>query len=152
MLAAALDPVPCPQCGWYQSNMIGAAKKRYASWMSALGIICFVSAAIASPAFCCFFPHLSEEDTFTGRNLFFFAWAGSLVSGAMLFIIRALLSGCYEPNRSSTNARIALGHKLSISADQYEALRREEEARALAKKENEERKRKIWERRRRGHF
>ena len=37
MLAAWIEAIPCPACGWYQSNMIPQARKRHRRWMLNVG-------------------------------------------------------------------------------------------------------------------
>src|ERR1051326_5823491 len=36
-LEGAIDPVPCPVCGWYQEDMVVEARKRHRYWMAFMG-------------------------------------------------------------------------------------------------------------------
>lgn len=38
-LREAIEPVPCPQCGWLQSSMVKDLKKHHHRWMNKLGLV-----------------------------------------------------------------------------------------------------------------
>jgi len=37
LLEIGIEVIPCPACGWYQSNMIPKARRRHRRWMVYVG-------------------------------------------------------------------------------------------------------------------
>jgi hypothetical protein len=46
-LGRAVDPVPCPKCGWYQTHMISKARRERHRWMLTTGLVLLVVGIMA---------------------------------------------------------------------------------------------------------
>lgn len=42
LLERAIEPVPCPGCGWMQSEMVREMRRRFARWMIGAGVVALV--------------------------------------------------------------------------------------------------------------
>jgi len=42
LLKRAIEPVPCPSCGWLQSTMVREMRRRFARWMIGAGVVALV--------------------------------------------------------------------------------------------------------------
>jgi hypothetical protein len=110
-LKKGCDPVPCPQCGWYQKAMILRLRKIRLRWVTNLVLALILSPIFITPIAALIFL----------REIFFVLTADFVMWGSvpLLLLGRYLLNKSYDPNRASVESRIALGRKLAFSEEEY---------------------------------
>ncbi|MBS0202578.1 MAG: DUF3592 domain-containing protein [Planctomycetes bacterium] len=123
-LANQISPIPCPQCGWYQADMVAEIRESYGQWMIFAGIGAF---------FCMCASFVGTAATHTGdgphrfSNTVRIVWACLLiffiVLTATLFWGRRVLSARYDPNQTDADERRRLGKALAFAAEADGATR-----------------------------
>jgi hypothetical protein len=46
VLSKEIDPVPCPNCGWFQTHMLAKARKKHLGWMATSATVLFCVALL----------------------------------------------------------------------------------------------------------
>jgi hypothetical protein len=132
------DPIPCPNCGWYQKAMVRAMRRDHWRWMQSTGLgllaVSTISLVIAYVAWLPNFPHSPGPPWLLPMSLIAGAVTG--VAGAGLLVIKATLSTRYDPNANDAKARIALGQLRALLKDELE----QDPDRFLTPTESEERR------------
>ena len=98
-LALAIDPIPCPSCGWMQSSMVPELRKRFLRPLAAIGVFfAIASAALALIAFGCgiwfYFDPIQDDINCFGLAA---AGAGGSACGILLTLLRSLLARIRYP-------------------------------------------------------
>jgi hypothetical protein len=92
-LMTAVEPVPCPRCGWLQADMVFLVRSRKYAWMTVPIHVIALAFAIAL---------LILASIYGGSNAPVFAVAGSLGGGVALacslLYARGRLQARYDPN------------------------------------------------------
>jgi hypothetical protein len=139
LLGSQIAPVPCPECGWYQRDMVpllrtghlpGLRKYGAAGLIAGglLGVVGFVVAQAATGG------APVARQLGNARVLLGLALLGLgvllAVAGVAAFLFRWFTSASnFSPNDpKGKSARIDLGRKLAITKEQYQELRKAAEA------------------------
>ena len=119
-LAKSCDPVPCPECGLYQPEMVARLRVVRFKWLDNP-----VFGLILSPIFMSIFLGgyfaRQEQPILWFGVLFGVAWGLALAIG----LTRTWLNRVIDPNASPANKRIALGKRLSMTKAEFERLAQE---------------------------
>lgn len=119
-LGPAVDPVPCPSCGWYQRLMVREARRRWGRGLLSLSLVLLVLGSGGLPL------ALAVAALRRGGNdpaglLFLALTAACLVLAAVLPAGRFVLSQFHNPNAHDGDLRIRLGQNRAISQNDYRA-------------------------------
>ena len=113
------DPVPCPNCGWYQPSMIIILRRDHHWWMVLVAGFLFVVAAVFFVLWLASFlsakADIREASSQYGTTA---AWAGTLATTVLAF--RKALSLRVQPNDGDAQERIRLGQSLAITKAEFE--------------------------------
>jgi hypothetical protein len=104
VLDRAVDPVPCPVCGWYQSNMIPLVRKALYEWMILVAVFLGFIGCLLFPVTVHFNTDSAKsilDGILIAANVACFLIAGGLV------IIRSICCARYDPNEDDRIIRIA---------------------------------------------
>jgi hypothetical protein len=125
LLATGIEVIPCPACGWYQSNMIPEAQRRHRRWMLYAGqclTIGLIPVAVIPTSI-----NVTYADNGTGPPIpwpIFAAGAAGLV-GLLAVGIGMLwkynLRQSYDPNREDVEARKRYGQSRATLLSEQEA-------------------------------
>jgi hypothetical protein len=113
MLAAWIEAIPCPACGWYQSNMIPQARKRHRRSMLYVGR-CLTFGLIPVALFVGPIVGLLEP-------IFVTSVVFLLAVGIGMLIWRRHLAQSYDPNEEDADARKRYGQSRAALLSEYEA-------------------------------
>jgi hypothetical protein len=117
------DPVPCPDCGWYQAKMVPLVRRAYHRWMFILGVACFVIAGFSGAGLWLSSINTRvppEKETLqTLQAITFFAALG----GTALVVTRKLLSLVFDPNGLDQEERKHLGESRAVRRADLEKSR-----------------------------
>ncbi len=117
------DPVPCPECGWYQTPMIPVLRRAYHRWMFVLGALGIVAAVIGLVSTLVYlFNAANPPEPQTFLQLWLIA-VGIGVMGMLLIAVRKVLSFFNDPNASDQEGRKTLGQSLAIRGEELEKVR-----------------------------
>jgi hypothetical protein len=120
-LQEGIDLVPCPACGWYQSNMITKGRDQHCAWMWLLGVL--LTAGLLPLAMlgllinclrCPYSPPNIPGDVML---------AGLVIlglDGVSLLVARSILAGRYDPNSDDPEARIQLGRSRAMLREEFD--------------------------------
>jgi hypothetical protein len=126
MLDCDIDPVPCPECGWYQEDMLPLLRKPRLRWMQHLGIACALFGACFLLPIILYFDKNTRLADKTSLQIVVncgACWAALMVAAASVFVLRSYLNRRYNPNDPETEQeRIELGRSRSITQEQAEEL------------------------------
>jgi hypothetical protein len=115
-LRESCDPVPCPRCGWYQSNMVKRVRQIRLRWVKSTAFALFPLSILSA---------LFALD-FAAKQYWPLVGLGTLASliglACLLLIARYLLNRRYDPNTQPESKRIAIGESLSLSRAEYRRL------------------------------
>jgi hypothetical protein len=125
------DPVPCPHCGWLQSQMLDAARRERFPRRPRNAVFALILAGIA--LFASFIVMMAQEER-PNRDL------GGVLTGLMLTV--ALLGGGgiaslvihdrrvknYDPNSTPVEDRIERGRERTLSWKEFQELYPQDEA------------------------
>ena len=111
------DPVPCPDCGWYQTKMLPAVRDQYYPWVRFTGYLSLIA--------CVAFFYLTYLDSFSsaasssghmGLAVLF------LAGGVGLFRLRAWLASRCDPNQEDAEARKRIGQSRAMRRAEFDAM------------------------------
>lgn len=115
-LARAVQPIPCPKCGWYQANMVIPSRQlRYARKKQLCLIFCGFSLFMIFP-----FATLASSTSgriISGWSVMFPVFAA--VVCAVLFGFFARQSARYNPNSQPQSDRIKIGQAYALPATEF---------------------------------
>jgi hypothetical protein len=123
MLEAGIRVIPCPACGWYQSNMIPKSRRLYRSWRLYIGVVLPVGLV----------PVAIIGGVINGENgtppipwpIFVAVLVSLFVVGIGVFIWERILARNYDPNDADVEARKLYGqsHAALLSVEEATAMR-----------------------------
>lgn len=113
-LADAVDPVPCPNCGWLQSTMIGRARQLYLHHLNRAGLLLpmfgLVLLLFFVPAHRAFPESLPLSIGFRLDQC-------AIIGGPLLVVLRFLLARRYQPNAQPLEKRLESGRARAVLVD-----------------------------------
>jgi hypothetical protein len=119
LLASEVEAVPCPACGWYQSDMIPLARKQHRRWMIYAGQ-CLTVGLIPLAVF-----GLLINDGFPEAQALAPFFVPGLVClfavGIGMFIRRQQLAASFNPNQEDVGPRILYGRSRATLLSEQEA-------------------------------
>jgi hypothetical protein len=119
LLAIGVEAVPCPACGWYQSNMIPEARKQYRLWMMYAGQ-CLTVGLIPLGGLGLWIIHdVPEAQGFT--PVLVAGLVCLLAVGIAMYIWRYLLAQNFDPNGEDVGARTLYGQSRATLLSEQEA-------------------------------
>jgi hypothetical protein len=133
LLETQIAPVPCPDCGWYQRDMVPLLRARQSPRLNKYGVAGLLSGPLVAAAGFAMATASSDGPVVQqtgGARLVGFGLLGLgavlAVAGLLLLVIRWYRSQkSYDPNEPKTvQERIALGRKLAITQEQYHELKK----------------------------
>lgn len=129
MLQSECDPVPCPDCGWYQEHMHATIRKAYHRWLFYLGIVLLIAGCTA----------LVGTQIVSGRRppaddstiqLFQIATVLLPALGVGLIVTRWILAKGHDPNSGDVAQRLEIGKQLALRKADFEKMIQEQQASA----------------------
>jgi hypothetical protein len=120
ILDRAVDPVPCPACGWYQKAMVAKARRLHRRWMLQLGgglLVGLIPIGLIAVAINSGTEHRNGVPLITWTLLVgIFATLALMCLGLM--IGKVVLARGYDPNNQDVEARKQLGKaRATLRAD-----------------------------------
>ncbi len=103
-LETECDPVPCPECAWYQSHMVPTIRRSYHRWMVTVGAVLL---AVAAPCLASTLSFASGVQP-TRPGTVPILWAvtsGLAIVGLGMIIGRKILASRLDPNATDPEAR-----------------------------------------------
>jgi hypothetical protein len=128
MLASDCEAVPCPECGWYQEEMVPLVRRSHRRWLQHVGMaVGFLGPLCFLPAFILILiePRDPEVKEWTFPIMFGGFAAGFFLGFCtmIVMVLRNALNARYDPNDPETEAeRIELGRELTITRAEAEAM------------------------------
>jgi hypothetical protein len=114
LLKCDCDPVPCPNCGKYQTHMYPAARRSYQRWMLRWGqyslVLCGVCLGITW--LCSINKRFPVEPDTLGS-----LWGITIAAGVVSLVLiggRKLLAAMFDPNMGDDEPRKLLGQSLAL--------------------------------------
>jgi hypothetical protein len=121
MLERGVDLVPCPQCGYYQQNMIPRARRKHRRWIMNAGV-CLILACIPFAALGAIFNDRQGVPQIPWIS-FITIFGIPMLVGIALITLKLILSYRYDPNSQDVEVRKALGQKLTLPPEEVARLR-----------------------------
>jgi hypothetical protein len=119
LLAIAVEAVPCPACGWYQSHMIPEARKQHRRWMVDVGT-CLTVGLIPVGILGLWILH-EYPKTRDFAPAFVAALVCLLAVGIAMFIWRQQLAKNSDPNEEDVGVRMLDGQSRATLLSEQEA-------------------------------
>jgi hypothetical protein len=117
-LDTGIDVIPCPACGWYQSSMIPAARRRHCLWMYYFGLCLTIglipAAVLGLMAMLVDPPPLPWPIAVAGLVCL-------LVAGTGILLWREYLAARHDPNKEDAETRKRDGRSRAILLSEQEA-------------------------------
>ena len=114
-LYSACDPVPCPECGWYQRDMVERARQLRCRLLEYAGAGLVLVSVVA-------FLIVVSVGVRAGSSVWWCVLPLALfASGVVLLVLRSVLPRSFDPNTADLESRIRLGRRRAISKEAYEA-------------------------------
>ena len=117
-LTRGQDPIPCPDCGWYQRSMIPFLRQAHRRGMGIAGalLLCLAAHLLVFSVGAWF----GDGPAYKDLAHFLAHACGWLTSvGLGLILIRKLLAGRIRPNEGDPEARKDLGRRLAMRMDDF---------------------------------
>lgn len=131
-LATGIDPVPCPQCGWYQAEMVAQARAAHWAGLRYVGYFGACLAAGAGGAVVAVGLTGAPAD----RSLLYTYALAIGLPGLAVWVaagrLQRRLAAAYDPNAAPAAGRVAVGRSKAMPVEEfvvvlarYEASRKE---------------------------
>jgi hypothetical protein len=135
MLDNAIEPIPCPACGWLQSGMIPITKARYKRWMILAGNVTLMVAIVGMGLG---LATITDKSNLAGK--WELTWSALLLVVSIgLYAGRAYLASQFDPNAIAPEIQKAIGQQLSITQEAYEKQRTQVQTQKLDRREQAKR-------------
>ncbi len=138
LLETQIVPVPCPECGWYQRDMVPLLRAQQSPRLNKYGVAgLFLGPLVAAVGFALASASSGGPVVQQRGGARLALGLGLLGLGAVLAVAGLLLlvirwyrfQKSYDPNEPKTvQERIALGRKLAITQEQYQELKKAAQA------------------------
>ena len=117
VLEKGCDPVPCPQCGWYQPPMVRRVRQLRLRWMKDVAFV--LAALMIVIGFLFLYGRMKVVPNEEGLLAYFgVVLLGCLVCGAV-YATRFMLNANYNPNDEDVEKRLALGRERATSKSEF---------------------------------
>jgi hypothetical protein len=118
-LTEAVDPVPCPSCGWYQADMVVEARRLHRAWIRSTGGCLFFLFVILLPGALAF---LALRSPLLSPRQVGIILAVVLAVSAALLLGRILLAAFYFPNEIDVEVRKLEGKSRALLAEKLDDM------------------------------
>jgi hypothetical protein len=121
-LEQSCDPVPCPECGWLQAEMIARARHLRYSWMGMTARVLCPIAALFVFVVILITANLQESRSRDAREFLIAAWSVSALLAAAAIGISVLawqLPKRLDPNAEDLEIRKQRGKSLALGKEEY---------------------------------
>ena len=119
LLATGVEAVPCPACGWYQSDMIPQARKLHRRWMVYAGQC--LTVGLIPLAILGFWIINDVPEAQALAPVFLPGLVCLLAVGIGMFIGRRLLATKFDPNEEDVGVRTLYGQSRATLLSEQEA-------------------------------
>lgn len=122
-LDRAVDLVPCPKCGRFQSNMVQKAQRRRHRWMFIVGLTLTITVGTVG-GLLAFANHKNAEKgwNFAPSPLFEICVGLTFALGVAILIGRPIISRRFDPNTQDVEERRLLGQSRAMTRTDLERL------------------------------
>jgi hypothetical protein len=126
-LSKEIEPVECPKCGCFQTDMVAEARRRYLKYLGwRFAVIGFV---LLVPFFFCGSVYLNGMLAAVPRTSIYYATLALAALILFLPVVRSFLALGYDPNRDTPEQRAARGYgRGTVRADPESILAETEKA------------------------
>lgn len=119
-LENTVDVVPCPNCGWYQDDMVKKARRGYRRWMLSVGA-CLTLGLVPVAVIGNFInTGLDGREPTIPTNYFWTAIGAIALIGVCFIVGRTYLTSIYDPNNLDPQTSIALGRQQAVLLEEAE--------------------------------
>jgi hypothetical protein len=134
-LEASCDPVPCPQCGWFQEEMVSRLRRNHLRWLFLTGLAAIAAAFLGGLImyFCTVEIHLNARPgglEIPARDIYI-GWsvvALLLLLSPTVIILKWLMARKLDPNGEPVEKRRQQGQTMAMPEKEFrEILLAEEE-------------------------
>jgi hypothetical protein len=116
-LEKGCDPVPCPQCGWYQPPMVVRVRQLRLRWMKDAA---FVLAGLwVVVGFFLLYGRMKIVASGEGLLAYFGVVVLACFAWAAVYAIRMALNANYNPNEEAVEKRLEIGKKRATSKAEF---------------------------------
>jgi hypothetical protein len=123
-----VDPVPCPECGWYQWAMVPLLRRSRLRWMRPLALWSLV--AVLVPFTIGVVGVINARTPSEAPAWTNYAWVAAglvILLCPAIYILRWVLNLFYDPNRSiEQRERILRGRAVALTPEEVEDLKRQQ--------------------------
>jgi hypothetical protein len=119
LLETECDPVPCPECGWYQSSMCATIRRSYHRWMVWTGAVLLTVAAptLAFTVSCATGVQPTDESTVAALWIVSSSLA---IAGLGMIVGRKIMASRHDPNGTDPDERRRIGQRLAFRREELE--------------------------------
>jgi hypothetical protein len=113
-----IDPVPCPDCGWFQEEMVLLLRERRLRWLRALGIACVALGMALGLGVAIWAQEQLVSPTVATLLAALAIAVVPLLGGAAFLLLRHFDNARYDPNDPETEQeRIELGRCRTVTKE-----------------------------------
>jgi hypothetical protein len=128
-LERSCDPVPCPDCGWYQQEMVHRLRMKHLAWLQliaqALVLISIAVLVVLMSIAVDLLENPGERRSDIWYLLPWVGWVVTLAAAGALFILRKVLCDEYDPNDESVEVRKRQGRARALGRISLEEIQRQ---------------------------
>jgi hypothetical protein len=119
LLVTECDPVPCPECGWYQSSMFATIRRSYRRWMLWAGAVLLAVAApcLATTISCAMGVQPTDDSTVSALWIVSSSLA---VAGFGIIVGRQIMALRHDPNATDPEERRRIGQSVTFRREELE--------------------------------
>ena len=113
-MESTVDVVPCPNCGWYQHDMVMTARKSYLKWMVNVGA-CLMLGMVPVGVIGNFInTDIGHREPVIPTDYFWLTIGAVALLGVGFIVGKLYLASRYDPNKQDPQTSIALGRQRAI--------------------------------------